>query len=155
MAQLEAEGAFNGQARVHEDRRRHAFVQCRIPERRTGYDRRVLAASWIERVLHDISVRDELALTLLAAVVAANVVDALYTGTLLQRGATEANGFLSYLMMSMGTSAALGVKMLLCLAIAGAVWALRRYRPAAILLVAWLGAFTLLIVYQTALFAVR
>ena len=155
MPDLEAEGVLVGAKRDPGDRRRIALLLFHMPERRLGYDRRRLASSPIEQFLHGISVRDGLALGLIAGVVAANLLDVLLTGALLQRGATEANGFLLGVMMTLGTPAAFAVKMLACVSVAALVWALRRYRSAAILLVAWFGTFALLNVYQACLFMIR
>ena len=128
MPEAEIDGILIENARDASDRRQRALLCFHFPERRTGYDRRSLESSRI---------------------------DVLYTGVLLQRGATEGNGFLHYLMGCMGTFSALLIKMLVCIAVAVFVWVLRKYRSATILLVAWLIAFGILIAYQTYLFAIR
>lgn len=155
MPEAEIDGILIENARDASNRRQRALLCFHFPERRTGYDRRSIESSRIERLLHHISIRDGLAFSLVLAVVAANVIDVLYTGVLLQRGATEGNGFLHYLMGCLGTFSALLIKMLVCIAVAVFVWVLRKYRSATILLVAWLIAFGILIAYQTYLFAIR
>ena len=155
MPDLQADGALVGSRRSLRDRRRRGLLLMHVPERRLGWDRRRLTDSPVEQLLHGISVRDGLALCLIAGVVVANVADVLLTSALLQRGATEANALLLSIMATQGIPAAFGFKMLACLAVVGLVWALRRHRSAVILLVAWLSAFALLNIYQACLFVIR
>ncbi|NNC92374.1 MAG: hypothetical protein HKN80_07745 [Acidimicrobiia bacterium] len=127
--------------------RRVAAARFRYPERRTGFDRRAPsgAIAWY---------RDHppvLALAL-AAVIALNVADYLFTVRALDRGAIEVNPLMATL-FDIDPALAGAVKVLLGIGVVLVIWQMRRYRRMLEVSLLAVAGFSLVFAYQLALVA--
>ncbi|MCJ7725704.1 MAG: DUF5658 family protein [Acidimicrobiia bacterium] len=129
--------------------RRSRRVSFRYPERRTGFDRRALNTSARMRVLDAYRQRSALIAWCVAAVVGLGVADFVLTLRLIDLGATEINPVMGRLLDGGPVSAAV-FKGLMTLAVAGGVWALRRYRRVLELSLAVLVVMAAVVLYEVA-----
>jgi hypothetical protein len=112
--------------RIAVDRRQRA-VSFRYPERRTGFDRRALAASPWMRALHAYRSHPSLVMWCAAAIAALSVVDLLLTWRFIGMGATELNPVMAGLFDS-GLAGAAAVKVSITAVVVAGIVAMRRYR---------------------------
>ena len=127
--------------------RRVAGARLRLPERRTGFDRRSSggAIAWY---------RDHPSAVALALVTIAvlNLADFLLTVRALDRGATEVNPVMAAL-FDVNPTVAGTVKLLLGSAVVFVIWQMRRYRRILEVSLAALAGFSLVLGYQLVLVA--
>lgn len=129
--------------------RRSTRVAFRYPERRMGFDRRELATSRRMRAMDAYRRRPALVACCVAAVLALGAADFVLTLWLIGMGATEINPVMARLLDSGPVSAAV-FKGLVTLAVAGGIWALRRYRRVLELSLAVLVVMTAVVLYEIA-----
>ncbi len=127
--------------------RRVRRVSFRYPERRTGFDRRMVGVSRYQRFLEAYRRRDGLVAVCLAAVAVLNLVDLVLTRVLIDLGASEANPIMAALLAA-GTVPAAAAKVAVTVAVVTGVWMLRRYRRMLEFSLVLLGALVLLAAYQ-------
>ena len=127
--------------------RRTSRVALRLPERRTGFDRRERngVVTWY---------RDHppLIAVALVAVLLLNLSDWLLTLRALEQGAREANPVMAAL-LEHSTALAGGTKLALGLVVVTVIWQLRRYRRILQVSLVALAGFSALVVYQLTLVA--
>lgn len=109
--------------------RRRGRARFHVPERRTGFDRRDATRRRRDALLAAYRDRTGLIVAVLAAIVALNGADLALTHVALGRGATEVNPVMAA-WFAAGTAPAALFKLSVGAAVAGGLWALRRYRTA-------------------------
>jgi uncharacterized membrane protein (UPF0136 family) len=125
--------------------RRGSRLALRLPDRRTGFDRREAGGvlSWYRD-------RPGVIAATLAGILFLNLADYLLTLQALDRGAQEVNPIMAALFES-DPSLALAFKLITAMVVAGIIWQLRRYRRILGVALIALGGFALLVVYQLGL----
>jgi len=125
--------------------RRSGLTAFRIPDRRSGFDRRARKGivSWY---------RDRPALigAALAALVLFNVADLVLTLRALELGAREANPVMATL-FEFNPTVAGAIKLLLAFGVVALIWQMRRYRRILEVSLLAVAGFMLLIAYQVGL----
>ncbi len=132
-----------GDRRTLERRTRRAAF--RLPERRTGFDRRVGGGVVVWYRDHPGAIA-----IALAGVLVLNVADLLLTLRALDRGAREANPVMA-LLFEIGPAAAGTTKLVLALGVVLVIWHMRRYRRILQVSLVALGGFGLVLAYQLSL----
>lgn len=125
--------------------RRAGRARFRYPERRTGFDRRTSgdAIAWYRDHPPAVALA-------LAAVLALNLADFLFTVRALDRGAVEVNPLMASL-FAVDPALAGIVKLLLGFGVVLVIWYMRRYRRILQVSLIALGGFTLVLAYQLTL----
>lgn len=127
--------------------RRTSRLAIRVPDRRTGFDRRAPAG-----VLTWFRDRPSAVAVVLIAIVALNAGDYFLTIEALDRGAREANPIMAALFARNAAIAGI-FKLGTALAVVSVIWHFRRYRRILGVSLIAVGGFGALIVYQLALVA--
>ena len=139
-----AEGLAVGGGQRGPERRVRA-ISLRYPERRTGFDRRIV--SRYQAALATFRSEPRVIAGVLALVLILNAMDLALTVQALGRGATETNPIMAWLFdqdMLMASTFKLG----LGLAVALTIWRLRKYRRVLELSLVLTGVFTLVLGYH-------
>ena len=128
---------------------RRSRASFHLPERRTGFDRRVGAAARRPPLLETYRTSPAAIAIVLMAIVFMNVADLMLTAAALRAGATELNPLMANLFMADPVMAVI-FKLATAIAVAGTMWALRRYRRVLQASLAVLGLFTVVLAYSAA-----
>ena len=128
---------------------RRTRASFHLPERRTGFERRVGVAARRRSRLETYRTSPLAIAIVLMAIVLMNVADLLLTAAALRAGATELNPLMANLFTADPVMAA-AFKLSTATAVAAAMWALRRYRRVLQASLAVLGLFTVVLTYSAA-----